>query len=133
MTHTPAKATAAHRHRHLTLSCGFEVFRLKTDLLCDRSKATFAETCGRKSLRDTGALSVVGLRHLLANVVLERRTPSWRIRRGDPTERHGLLRPTGPTVRQGVVGELLQEEGLGLLGGASGSGTGHGKLLSSRG
>src|ERR1700736_5352115 len=36
--------------------------------------------------------------HRVANVVHERRTPTCRIRRGDPTERHGLLRPRGQTV-----------------------------------
>ena len=51
----------------------------------------------------TASISGGGRDHLVANVVYEERTPNCRIRRGDPTERHGLVRPKRPYGKKGVV------------------------------
>jgi hypothetical protein len=64
---------------------------IKTDSERRRRSDVIGGTGG--SRRATRSLSVGGRRHLLANVVYEERAPTCLIRRGDPTERHGLPRP----------------------------------------
>ena len=60
-----------------------------------------------------GFLSVVGRGHLVANVVYERRAPTCRIRRSDPTERHGLSKAMRPMKREGVVESPSPDDELG--------------------
>lgn len=90
-------------HRHQTLSCGFVVLRRSTYGGRGRWATVFFEglRVGRCSV--TASISGGGRDHLVANVVYEERTPNCRIRRGDPTERHGLVRPKRPYGKKGVV------------------------------
>ena len=94
----PLPRSGGRRHRQETLPCGFGNMRHGTDDLRERREGDFREGCGRKTPGATGSISAGGRRHRIANVVSEGRAPTGRIRRGDPAERHGLLRPGGHTV-----------------------------------
>jgi hypothetical protein len=67
--------------------------------VCPRSPGRrFFQTGWEQNVEGYGVILGWWACHRVANVVHERRTPTCRIRRGDPTERHGLLRPRGQTV-----------------------------------
>ena len=93
----PRRPLPGPAHRHQTLPCGFGNMRHGTDDLRDRCQGDLSEGCGVKAPGATGSISAGGRRHRIANVVHEGRAPTCRIRRGDPTERHGLVRPQGHT------------------------------------
>ena len=64
------------------------------------SRDDFCEGRKPRRRRTKGTLSVGGRTHRIANVVNKGRSPTCRIRRGEPTERQGHLRPKGQTEKR---------------------------------